>query len=150
MDIPFLRAKGKELRGFSNMSPLLLLPFYFTPVFTPEQMGDIRHVIDIYQQTQHEIQGGEMIGEGEYYLLYSIVDRLDDLSFSFLDSYLVNDRSVGIDISAYIARMQSQLTKEQVLSSGALLATSFLAGGAAFLAFGYGRYKSKRQPSSGK
>lgn len=142
--------KGKELRGFSNMSPLLLLPFYFTPVFTPEQLGDIHQVIDIYENNQDEIQDGEMIDEGQYYLLYSTVDRLDDLAFSFLDSYLVNGRSVGIDISAYIARMQSQLTKEQVLSSGALLATSFLAGGVAFLAFGYSRYKSKRQPSSGK
>ena len=93
--------KGKELRGFSNMSPLLLLPFYFTPVFTPEQLGDIRQVIDIYENNQDEIQDGEMIDEGEYYLLYSTVDRLDDLAFSFLDSYLVNGRSVGIDISAY-------------------------------------------------
>lgn len=131
------------------MSPLLLLPIYFTPVFTSEQMGDIRQVIDIYMENQDEIEDGEMIGEGEYYLLYSIVDRLDDLCFSFLDSYLVDGRSVGIDISAYIARMQSQLTKEQVLSSGALLGAALIAGGSAFLAFGYTRYKSKKRLSGG-
>ena len=131
------------------MSPLLILPFYFTPVFTPDQLANIRQVIDIYVENQEQIEDGEMIDEGVYYRLYSIVDNLDDASFSFLDSYLVGDRSVGIDISAYIARMQSQLTKEQVLSSGALLATSFLAGGVAFLAFGYSRYKSKKRLSGG-
>lgn len=132
------------------MSPLLILPFYFTPVFTPDQIADIRQVIDIYVENQEQIEDGEMIDEGVYYQLYSIVDKLDDASFSFLDSYLVGDRSVGIDISAYIARMESELGREQLLSSGAILACSFVIGGGAILGFGYSRYKSKKRLSGGE